>query len=46
MAKTQEREVAMEELETALETENEGEKDFRIRQALQLLTVDGEEISD
>ena len=36
------RETAVEELETAIEIDDEAEKDFHIRQALQLLELDGE----
>ena len=43
MADARERDGAITELQTALATEDEAEKGFHVRQALQLLKLDGEE---
>ncbi|UPV74517.1 hypothetical protein M0R89_00255 [Halorussus limi] len=40
MADSEEQEMAIEELRTALDAEEEGEKDFHVRQALQLLKLE------
>lgn len=42
MAETRFREALVTELETALEKEDEAEKDYHVRQALQLVELDGE----
>lgn len=46
MGEWEENEMVIQELECALETEDEGQKDFHVRQALQLLLLDGEDDLD
>ncbi|WP_168215900.1 hypothetical protein [Halorussus ruber] len=46
MAEHRQQEEAVEELEAAIEAEENTEKNYHIRQALQLLELDGEAVSE
>jgi len=46
MAEHRQQEEVVEELEAAIEAEENAEKNYHIRQALQLLELDGETVSE